>query len=206
MLRVGLTGGIGTGKTTVARIFQALGIPVYYADQETKRLMNESPAIRAAVTEHFGAESYQNGTLNRSYIASQVFNDPVRLQLLNSLTHPATIEHANEWIKQFDPLKVPFTMKEAALLFESGSARHLDFIIGVSAPLAMRLQRVRDRDGLEVQEIRHRIDRQLDETIKMKLCDAIIVNDEQQPLIPQVLRLFEKLSASAATSALPAQL
>ncbi|MET0635040.1 MAG: dephospho-CoA kinase [Chitinophagaceae bacterium] len=193
MIRVGLTGGIGTGKSTVARIFGTLGIPVYYADKETKKLMNENAELRQQIIRHFGAGSYQDGKLNRAYLASKVFNDPDQLLLLNSITHPPSIEHANQWAGQFDPDKTAFTIKEAALLFESGSVRNLDFVIGVFSPMALRIKRIMDRDGITAEEIQQRIDRQMDENIKMKLCDAVIINDEVQMIIPQVLDLYELL-------------
>ena len=193
MLRVGITGGIGSGKTTVSRIFGTLGIPVYFADEETRRLVNTDPVIREKLTAYFGAEAYNTDGLNRRFIASVVFNDPVKLAALNAITHPPTIEHANRWAEQHTDPSVPFTLKEAALLFESGSVKHLDFIIGVSAPLALRTLRTMERDGITADEVRQRMDRQLDEAIKMKLCDAIIVNDEQQMLIPQVLDLYKLL-------------
>ena len=193
MLRVGITGGIGSGKSTVARIFATLGIPVYFADEETRRLMNNDPAIHRQLVDFFGPQAYTGEGLNRAYIASQVFNDPEKLAVLNSITHPPTIEHADRWMEQFTNSGLPFTLKEAALIFESGSARQLDFVIGVYSPLSLRIKRIMDRDGITAEEVRQRIDRQMDENIKMKLCDAVLVNDEVQPLLPQVLALYELL-------------
>lgn len=190
MLRVGLTGGIGSGKSTVARIFEVLNIPVYYADEAARRLLNSDEALKDSIRHHFGEKSYLNGQLNSSYIASLVFADPRKLSLLNSLTHPATIRDANKWMER---QSAPYTIKEAALIFESGAAEYLDFVIGVSAPPALRLQRTMQRDGLSREEVLKRIDRQMDEDIKMKLCDAVIRNDEQAMVIPQVLALHERL-------------
>ena len=119
MLKVGLTGGIGSGKTIVARIFGILGIPVYYADDRTKILMNTNPAVRESIITHFGEQSYTGNELNRSYLASIVFNDKEKLDLLNALTHPVTINDAEEWMQK---QSAPYALKEAALLFESGSA------------------------------------------------------------------------------------
>lgn len=177
----------------MARIFATMGIPVYFADDATRQLMNTDPVIRAAIISHFGEESYTASGLNRSYIASRVFNDPAQLALLNSITHPPTIEHARKWMEQMEGSPAPFTLKEAALLFESGSARDLDFVIGVYSPMVLRTKRVMDRDGITAGEVRQRMDRQLDENIKMRLCDAVIVNDETRMLIPQVLELFGQL-------------
>ena len=190
VLRVGITGGIGSGKSTVARIFEVLGIPVYYADAAARRLMNEDDEIRQNLIKHFGPDSYKDGKLNRSYVSSIVFNNKEKLELLNQLTHPATIRDAHEWMQK---QKAPYTLKEAALIFESGSAEHLDFVIGIYTPTPLRIQRIMQRDGVTREEVLQRMNRQINEEIKMRLCDAVIVNDEQQLLIPQVLELHRKL-------------
>lgn len=190
MIRVGLTGGIGSGKSTVARVFEVLGIPVYYADEATRQLMNTDEALKKEIIKHFGEESYSNGRLNRPYIASIVFNDKEKLDLLNALTHPATIRHANDWMQQ---QTTPYVIKEAALIFESGSAENLDYVIGVSAPKPLRIQRVMERDQISAEEVQKRMDRQLSEDMKMKLCDFVLVNNEQELLTPQVLALHEQL-------------
>ena len=192
MLRIGLTGGIGSGKTTVAKVFETLGIPVYYADDRAKHLMNTNSALKASIIQHFGNEAYQNGGLNRKYLAAIVFNNKEKLELLNSLTHPITIRDAEEWMKK---QATPYTVKEAALLFESGAAKHLDFVIGVYAPQHIRVQRVVHRDHLPVEEVMKRISHQIDEEMKMKLCDFVITNNDQQLVIPQVLALHQKFSA-----------
>ena len=192
VLRIGLTGGIGSGKTTVAKIFEVLGIPVYYADAAAKRLMNEDEELKKIIIDHFGKDSYSNGKLNRSYIASIVFNNKEKLELLNSLTHPATIRDANNWMQK---QKSPYVIKEAALIFESGSAEHLDYVIGVFTPAPLRIQRTMDRDKLTREEVLQRMSKQIDEEIKMRLCDFVLINDEQQLLIPQVLELHRTLLA-----------
>ena len=194
MLRIGLTGGIGSGKSTVARIFEVLGIPVYYADAAARRLMNEDEELKKNIINHFGNESYVNSQLNRPYIASIVFNDKGKLELLNSLTHPATISDANKWMQEQTS---PYIIKEAALIFESGSAEHLDHVIGVYTPAPLRIQRIMDRDRITKEEVLQRMNRQMDEDKKMKLCDFVISNDDKQLLIPQVLQLHEKLQALA---------
>jgi len=190
MFRVGLTGGIGSGKTTVAKIFEVLGIPVYYADDAAKKIMNTDDDLRKAITEKFGAESYINDQLNRPYIASVVFNDNEKLELLNSLTHPATIRDANKWMIE---QKSPYSIKEAALIFESGSAEHLDYVIGVYTPLPLRIKRTMERDQIAKEEVLIRMSRQIDEDVKMRLCDTVISNDEQQMVTTQVLQLHERL-------------
>jgi dephospho-CoA kinase len=190
MLRIGLTGGIGSGKTTVAKIFELLGIPVYYADDAAKRIMHEDEELKAAVKKHFGEEAYVNNDLNRSFLATKVFTDVYQLEILNSLVHPATIKDAANWMNR---QQTPYVVKEAAIFFESGSAENIDYMIGVHAPLAVRVQRAMTRDNISREEVMKRINRQIDEDIKMKLCDFVLKNDEQELLIPQVLDLHAKL-------------
>jgi len=189
MLRIGLTGGIGSGKSTVARIFEVLGIPVYYADQAAKRLMHEDPELQEQIRKHFGDAAYEHGKLNNKYIANIVFHDRSKLELLNSLVHPATIRDGERWMAQ---QTTPYAIKEAALIFESGSQQYLDYVIGVSAPEPLRILRTMQRDHVTREEVLARMQKQIQEVIKMRLCDFIVYNDEQQLVIPQVLRLHEQ--------------
>lgn len=191
MLKIGLTGGIGSGKSTVAKIFETLGIPVYYADAEAKRLMNSSETLKKVIRQNFGEATYENDQLNRKYLAGIVFNNPEKLELLNALIHPVTINDAEQWMQQ---QSAPYSIKEAALLFESGAAENLDLIVGVYAPQALRIKRVMKRDGLTADEIMKRINRQVNEEMKMKLCDFVITNNEQELLVPQVLKLHQHFS------------
>ncbi len=195
MLRIGLTGGIGSGKTIVAKVFETLGVPVYYADDATKRLMNTDEKLKASIIKNFGNDSYKNGELDRKYIASIVFNDREKLELLNALTHPATIRDAEKW---FEKQTAAYCIKEAALLFESGADQHLDKVIGVSAPQRIRIERVVARDGVTADEVKKRINRQMDEEAKMAKCDFIIVNNGEQLVIPQVVELHERLMGLTA--------
>ncbi len=197
MLKIGLTGGIGSGKSTVAKIFETLGIPVYYADAEAKRLMNSSETLKKVIRQNFGEATYENDQLNRKYLAGIVFNNPEKLELLNALIHPVTINDAEQWMQQ---QSAPYSIKEAALLFESGAAENLDFIVGVYAPQALRIKRVMKRDGLTTDEIMKRINRQVNEEMKMKLCDFVIINNEQELLVPQVLKLHQHFSGLSNTS------
>ena len=190
MLKIGLTGGIGSGKSTVAKIFELLQVPVYYADEASRRLYHTDPELMAQIKKHFGEDMYSEGQLNRNKMAEIVFNDPQKLELLNQLVHPPTLRDAQEWMLA---QKAPYVIKEAALLFESGSAAGLDFIIGVQAPVAVRLKRVMDRDKTTREEVMSRMNRQINEDIKMRLCDFIIRNNEQELVIPQVLDLHQNL-------------
>jgi dephospho-CoA kinase len=196
MLKVGLTGGIGSGKTTVAKIFEVFGIPVYYADDAARKLMNINEELKAAIIKNFGKETYPDGELDRKYLASIVFNNKEKLELLNSLTHPVTIADAEQWINRQTS---PYIIKEAALLFESGAAERLDHVIGVYAPQHIRVKRVMDRDGLPAEEVMKRISRQIDEEMKMKLCDFVITNNEVQLVIPQVLELHQKFTSPSSS-------
>ena len=194
-LKIGITGGIGSGKSTVAKIFAVLGVPVYYADDASKRIMNTDPDVIRSIIKHFGASAYINGVLNRSYLAAQVFSNKEKLELLNSLVHPATIRDADTWLATQN---APYIIKEAALLFESGSYSALDYVIGVSAPYPLRILRAMKRDNISKEQVVARMNRQIDENIKMKLCDFIVYNDEGQLLIPQVLLLDERFRKGLA--------
>lgn len=192
-LRVGLTGGIGSGKSVVAKVFETLGVPVYYADEAAKRVMRENVSLRRELTRYFGEETYIKNDLNRKYISTQVFGNPEKLEVLNSLVHPVTLADAEEWMKL---QKAPYVIKEAALIFESDAWKHLDKFIGVSAPLPLRLQRAMQRDNVPEDQVRARMSRQMNEEEKMKRCDYVIINDESQLVIPQVLALHKVLSAA----------
>jgi len=199
MLRIGLTGGIGSGKTTIAKIFEVLHVPVYYADAASKRLYHTDKELMQNLKKHFGEDVYTNEQLNRSKLAQLVFNDQEKLELLNSLVHPLTIKDAEQWMQQ---QTAPYLIKEAALLFESGSVRGLDYVIGVQSPQDLRIQRAMERDGSTRDEVLARMNRQMDEAAKMKLCDFLIYNDEQHAVLPQVLALhqrFLKMAAEAST-------
>lgn len=190
MLKIGITGGIGSGKSTVSRVFSLLGVPVYYADQAAKKLMAENPDLRQAIIENFGPEIYKGEELNRALLAEIVFRDSRKLGLLNSLVHPETIRDSQTWMRA---QTTPYAIKEAALIFESGSQDQLDFVIGVYAPESLRILRVMKRDGSTRDKILSRMKEQIDESMKMRLCQAVIINDERHLVIPQVLDLHNKL-------------
>ena len=166
MFRIGITGGIGSGKSTVAKVFEVLGIPVYYADDAAKRIMNEDEDLKTAIIKNFGEGTYTNAVINRSFLAAQVFNNHEKLELLNSIVHPATIKDGEEWMKK---QTTPYALKEAALIFESGVQQYLDKVIGVFAPPTMRIHRAMKRDNISKEEVVSRMDKQMDETIKIKM-------------------------------------
>ncbi|PST81944.1 dephospho-CoA kinase [Pedobacter yulinensis] len=192
MLKVGVTGGIGSGKTTVCRIFEVLGVPVFYADAQAKSLMTSDPLLIAGLRNAFGAESYDaSGALNSKHIAGIVFNSEAELARLNALVHPAVFRAFESWVAKVDP-QVPYVLKEAALLFESGSYRLCDRNILVTAPLEVRIARVMARDLSTRDAVLARIARQLDDASKEKLADFVIRNEEDTPLIAQVMELHGK--------------
>jgi len=189
MLKIGLTGGIGSGKSAVASIFNVLGIPTFDADRQAKMIMESDELLVSSIRKEFGEESYVDGKLNRPYLSAIVFGNPAKLNVLNGLVHPATISAANTWMHSQNS---HYVIKEAALIFEAGSAAGLDYIVGVYAPEHIRIQRVMERDNASREQVLKRMKNQVNEVLKMKLCDFVIVNDEQQLLIPQVLQLHER--------------
>jgi len=190
MIKIGLTGGIGSGKSTVAKVFEVLGISVYYADDAAKNLMNENEELKQNIKLQFGTTIYKNNLLDRKALAEIVFNNPEKLQQLNALVHPATLKDAENWMQR---QALPYAIKEAALIFESGAQKQLDYVIGVYAPTPIRIQRTMHRDNVSREEVMARMDKQIDEVIKMRLCDFVIKNDEQELLIPQVITLHQHL-------------
>lgn len=194
--RVGITGGIGSGKTTVCQIFEALGIPVYYADHWAKWLINNEDALKKGIVEIFGQEAYTpDGAYNRPFVAKVVFENKQKLAALNALVHPAVEQNSRSWHEEQAALGVPYTLKEAALIIESGSHHFLDFLIVVTAPEALRIQRVVQRDGVTKEQVSARMANQMPEAEKVVLADFVIVNDGTQALIPQVWRIHQTILA-----------
>jgi dephospho-CoA kinase len=195
-MMIGLTGGIGAGKTTVAEIFAAMGIPVFNADIAAKELMQNSPEIRYELVKQFGKQVYEGKVLNKTLLASVVFSDPYQLELLNAIVHPVTIKAAWEWAKK---QTTPYVIKEAALLFESNAVEGLDFVIGVTAPIQIRKQRVMLRDHCTQEEVEKRMRNQISDVIKMRLCDQVIVNDNSQLIVPQVIKIHQMILEKLGT-------
>ncbi|MCR8559805.1 dephospho-CoA kinase [Mucilaginibacter sp. BJC16-A38] len=192
MLKIGLTGNIGSGKTTVSKVFELLGIPVFYADDAAKNVMVNDPVLIEAIKATFGKLSYfEDGSLNRKHIANIVFNDADELIKLNALVHPATFRAFDEWVRNVKN-DAPYVLKEAALLFESDSYKMCDYSIMVQSPLETRIQRVMKRDNLTRAEVEGRNAKQFTEERKSGLADYIIINDEVQLVIPQVLKLHDE--------------
>ena len=191
MKQIGITGNIGSGKTTAARIFAALGIPVYDADSRAKAVMTDNKLLKEQLTQLFGAETYQlDGSINRNYLANLVFNHQPNLELLNGIVHPAVFADYEIWV---EAQKAPYVLKEAALLYESGSYKKLDKIILVTCPQDIRLQRSMARDGASKEAILARMAKQISEEEKLLRANFMIKNDGLHLLIPQVMELHKKI-------------
>jgi len=196
MLKIGITGGIGAGKTTVCQIFELLNVPVYYADDRAKQLMTEDQELVQHITSLLGSKAYnQDGSLNRKYIATIVFNNKKKLAMLNALVHPAVTKDANKWFTQ--QKNTSFALKEAALLFEAGSYKDLDKIIVVDAPAELRIERVMKRDNVSREEVEARIKKQMPQEEKVAKADFVIYNTPQHTLNQQVTTICNKLEQLA---------
>jgi len=196
MLKIGITGNIGSGKTTVCKLFELLGIPVFYADFHAKKLMTEDAALVAAICSNFGDEAYfANGSLNRKHISTIVFNNETELKKLNALVHPAVFRAFDQWAEQYQ--QHFYVLKEAALLFESGSNQQCDQTIVVAAALDARVKRVVQRDQLTEEEVLRREKKQIPQEEKEAKANFIIHNDAQNMVVPQVLQIHQQLLALA---------
>jgi dephospho-CoA kinase len=191
MLQVGVTGGIGSGKTLVCSVLEQLGVPVYHADLEARRLMNEDLQVREKIIDLFGEEAYLDGALNRGFIAGQVFGDQQKLSRLNALVHPAVRQDYTRWVAE--QLHVPYVVEEAAILFESGAAGFMDLKVLVYAPEPVRIKRVMKRDGVLEGNVRERMRNQMDEEEKRRLSDLVIMNDGETMLLPQVIDVHREI-------------
>ena len=183
MKKIGITGGIGVGKTFVSKVFCKLGFPVFFADIQAKKCMTESLDLKNAITIKFGNEIYKKGILQKEILGDIVFNDRLKLGQLNKLVHPFVQMNFEKWQKQ---QTAPFVLKEAAILFESGAHIGLDGVICVTAPLQIRIQRVMQRDNCTKEDIIKRMENQMPQDKKDQLSDFVIVNDGKEKLLPQI--------------------
>ena len=195
MMKIGITGGIGSGKTTVCRIFETLGIPVFYADEESKNILFTDSSVLKQVREVFGDEVFSDGIPDRRKLATIVFSNPEKLRQLNSILHSAVFQQFDKWI--LEKKDSSYILLEAALIYETGREKFLDQVIVVSAPEEIRIKRIRMRDKISEADVKARIRQQDSQESKEQKADFIIENDENQLLIPQVMEIHEKLLASA---------
>ena len=190
MIKIGITGGIGSGKSTVCKIFETLKIPVYNADISAAKIINTNKELKKALISLFGEDIYTDlGILDRKKLAKIIFSDKEALAKVNSLIHPAVRADYQEWLEENKEAK--FTIKEAAILFESGAYKQVDKVITVFAPEELRIKRVMNREPITREEVLRRIKNQMSEEEKIKRSDFVIYNDEKQLLIPQVIKLLQ---------------
>lgn len=194
MIKVGITGGIGSGKSTVCKVFKVMGIPVFEADTVAKQLMTTDPEIRRQLIQVFGAVVYlPDQSIDRKYLAGLVFNSPSLLSKLNSIVHPAVLKEFDEWCLT---KQTTYILHEAAILFESGFYKLMDQIIAVVANEDERIQRVMKRDGATIELVRQRMKNQLSDAERIKLADFVISNNDNELIIPQILNIDKKIRAN----------
>lgn len=192
MLKLGITGGIGSGKSTVSQLLSLLGVPVYIADIESRKLTATSPVIKIKLIEAFGEDLYDGDVLNKSLLASYIFNDPKKLRIANNIIHPEVEKHFLNWVDLHS--NYPIVAHEAAILFESGLNQLMDKVVTVYTPIEIRINRVMKRDGVDRQKVEERINSQMSDEEKMKLSDFTILNDGKHSLIAQTLELIYNLN------------
>lgn len=201
-MRVGITGGIGSGKSTVCQIFEQLQVPVFYADKETKILYDNNPLVRDFLIQEFGSNIYNGNILNRSALASIIFSDKQQLEKVNRFIHPLVFEQYEKWCGLHSGSA--YTIKEAAIIFESGSHHHLHFVVAVVAPTELRIKRVMNRDQVGKVEVMARIKNQIPQEELERRCHFIINNDGTNSLITQVMNLHRELLNRALVNPTPA--
>ena len=196
-MTIGLTGGIGSGKSTVAAMFEAMGYPVFYSDQAAKAIMGNDPNVREAIIQQFGENAYQNGELNRQWIAQRIFSHPEEKEFINYLVHPLVRNAFSEFAhNQTSPL----VFNEAAILFETGGNFYFDKTILVVAPSELRIARVMKRDACTRENVENRMNNQWTDEQKIPLADHVIVNDDAQPLLQQIEKLVDELTTYSTSS------
>ena len=198
MVKIGITGGIGSGKSTVAKLLKLHGVPVYNADDETKKLNNDSPIIREELMKYFGEDLYINNQLDKKKFADIIFNDAEKLKLANAIIHPEVLKHFANWCKQH--ANHPIVALEAAILFESNFHKYLDKVVTVYSPLEVRVVRVSKRDNVSPEMVKSRIAHQMPEAKKIEMSQYVIFNDHQASLIQQVSELLKELNQTPKTT------
>jgi dephospho-CoA kinase len=198
MLRIGITGGIGSGKSWVCGYFEKLQVPVYNADNEAALLIDTDPVIRRKIISCFGVRSYLKRGLNKPFIRKLVFNNPENLKTLNAITHPPVLKHFDLWCKARKKERHLFVIKEAALIFESDSHKSLDYVACVVAPVETRLQRVMQRDRKTREEVMNIMKKQMTDKEKVKRSDFVISNDGKEPVLPAIVAFHEFILKKSA--------
>jgi len=194
MKKVGVTGGIGSGKSLVCKIFRCLNVPVFSADDEAKALLETDSEIRLVLTGFFGKELYLSGKLNKQMLSDIIFNDRKNLEIVNNAIHPAVLERFTEWCTC--QTKSAYVIMEAAIIFETGTDSFLDKVVNISAPEAIRIERVSKRDSVSKEKVIERINNQFTEKERKKMADINLVNDGKIMLLPQVLEVHKLFSGS----------
>ena len=190
MKKIGLTGGIGSGKSYIGTVFKKIGFPVFDADLNAKKCMHENKELKLAIINLFGSNIYKDGKLQTRELASIVFSDQIKLNSLNQVVHPVVGEEFKNWCKNQNS---DFVIKEAAILFESNTYKDLDFIITVSAPIEIRVKRVVSRDGCTENKVKERMISQMSDKERQKLADFLILNDGSSLLLPQILEVIDRI-------------
>lgn len=196
MIIVGLTGGIGSGKSTVAKMFKELGVPVYNSDKEAKKLMKSSKKVKKAIMELLGEDAYQNEKINKPFIANKIFNDKGLLQKMNAIVHPAVKKHFLKWV---DKQETPYVIQETALIFENDNAENYDLILLVTAPVGERIARVVKRDGISRSKVEERMNNQLSDDFKAEKSDYTIENSDIEHTKIQVSDIYNRLLKHSET-------
>lgn len=190
LFKLGITGGIGSGKTSVCRIFNVLGIPVFSADPVAREIMDNDQEIRSQINFIAGKDLYSSGVLDRGELANLIFNDPLKLTKVNALVHPVVFRNFGSWVEEQSS---PYVIMEAAILFESGASKLVDRILTVLAPVEQRIERVMKRNNLTYEQVHERIRNQIDDEERIRKSDYVINNSENEMIIPSVLKVHNEL-------------
>lgn len=189
MIRVGVTGGIGSGKSTVSRVFESLGVPVYYTDPRAREIMASHPEVIRELTALLGPETFRDGELDRAYVASRIFTDRELIGKVNAIVHPRVADEFTAWADGYEGCGVPYVIMECAIMFESGFDERVDYVVTVSAPEAERVARATSRDGIDPQHIRDRMANQMTDRQREERSDFTIENSDHDMIVPRILEL-----------------